>query len=356
MTRVPLASIAPLAFATLLGVSACNAGDLSASLATGRCDASGQCAPGYVCEPQSWQCTAVVALSSGGTHAVSSPTGLGGTTPVVSSGGAASPNGGSTSLSGASSIGGTASTVSSSGASAGYTGAPSGGASGGATASSSGGIAATGGAPATGGSSAAGGITTVDAAACTQDGCPCANGWVICGGECVDLASSPQHCGTCSNRCDLSASALACGQTPRAGCSCAGDDTKCGDNSTTDKCLATTGACQCNGNGCVVGEVCLPNKKGVATCSCDGAGACSATQACCQGSGCVNLKTSESDCGFCGLACPTGFHCNGGGCQCVNKAACDAGGGGDCSPNGFCLCGNATCSAGQRCLASGQCG
>ena len=335
MTRLTLAGMAPLAFTTLFGVFACNAGDLSASLATGRCNASGQCAPGYVCEPHSWQCATVGASSSGGTPAVSSTSSLGGTRPVVSNGG---------------SSGGSSST------SAGFTGSPVGGASGGTTASSSGGMPATGGAPAIGGASAAGGTTTVDASACTQDGCPCANGWVICGGECVDIASSPQHCGTCSNQCDLSASALTCGQTPQVGCSCAGDNTKCGGNATTDLCVATTGTCQCNGIGCVVGEVCVLNKKGVSTCSCDNAGACSAAQTCCQGTGCVNLNTSESDCGVCGLACPTGFRCIGGGCQCPNKAACNAGVSGDCSPNGLCLCGNVTCAVGQRCLANGQCG
>jgi hypothetical protein len=190
---------------------------------------------------------------------------------------------------------------------------------------------------------------------CTRDGCPCGDGLVLCASQCVTL-SSAQHCGTCSNRCDLLGSALACGQGPPGVCTCAGDDTKCGGNADTAKCVSPSGVCLCSNVECARGELCRPNPKGVVTCSCDGAAACSSGQSCCQGKGCINLTTAESDCGLCGHACPAGFRCNSGSCRCGNKIACDAGGGGECSSTGFCQCGSSVCSAGQQCVAPGICG
>ncbi len=330
----------PLSHAALtLALLGCNAGDLSAALGSGRCDSAGLCATGYMCEQSSWRCVALGASSSGGTGVTSTSSSIGGTS--LTSAGATSTAG----------IGGTSFT------SAGATSIGGLGAAGGAPDVGGGPGTTTGGnsvIPATGGSASAGGTSSTQSTACTTDGCPCADGHVLCGGSCLEL-TDVQHCGACSNRCDLLGSRLTCDQDPLKGCSCAGDDTKCGDDPAATKCGAN-GACECSGVACARGEICRADAKGVPACSCDGAAACRTGLSCCQGKGCLNLSTAETDCGSCGHTCPTGFRCNAGTCRCGNNIACDPSGTAVCSPTGFCQCNGVVCSAGQRCVAAGVCG
>src|SRR5512145_2907285 len=44
----------------------CDSGDLSSYLSQGRCDASGRCAAGYVCDSDSWECFARGTVTAGG--------------------------------------------------------------------------------------------------------------------------------------------------------------------------------------------------------------------------------------------------------------------------------------------------
>ncbi len=359
----------------------CNASDLSASLASGRCDAAGRCAAGYVCDQKLWECVPLGEGPAGGTGPESKSSSTTGTSAIGGSAGgsslpfSSSKSGGTTFASGgatggtepvsvSSATGGT--TLAAGGAQGGTHSASSwdfGGtfANGGVSASSVGGIAGTGGigtsaggsfsggtssntegglatsggsvalasttSSTSGGESNLGGTTAVQGTSCTQDGCPCGTGRVLCGGTCLEL-TGVQHCGACSNRCDLAGSTLACEVIVQPTCSCAGDDSRCGSDPAEARCAAATGLCLCNGVECARGEICRPDSKGVATCSCDGASTCSAQRVCCQGRGCVNPQTDELNCGACGQACPEKFRCESGICRCGNSVACDAAGGG----------------------------
>ncbi|NMC71332.1 MAG: hypothetical protein GYA57_14875 [Myxococcales bacterium] len=154
-----------------------------------------------------------------------------------------------------------------------------------------------------------------DAGADGAPDAPCPPGYATCDTSCVDLNSSPEHCGAC-------------------------------------------------GRACAAGEVCNEGRC---------AGSCTPGLTDCMGA-CVDLQTDEAHCGGCGLACGAGESCIGGACLCVPACAgreCGSDGcGGTCPPGcsggwicgaaGRCECaglpcGSACCYAGQVCTGSACC-
>lgn len=113
-----------------------------------------------------------------------------------------------------------------------------------------------------------------------------------CGGACVDLDQSP-NCGGCGNVC--------------------------------------TGSMQCLGGSCQTSANCA-NAMVSSTCSVDGG-----TGSCCDGQCTADVRSSDSNCGGCGRACPSGATCVNGNCT------TDAGVTSDCSQ---------TCAPGAACVGS----
>jgi hypothetical protein len=121
--------------------------------------------------------------------------------------------------------------------------------------------------------------------------CPPAN---LCGGACVDLGSTPAHCGACGHACPPGAACTA------GACVCPGGATECGGACTDTK----TDAKNCGGCGkaCSGGFSCV-------------AGSCFCPKATC-GEACVDLAVDTQNCGGCGKACPVGATCQQGQCTC----------------------------------------
>jgi hypothetical protein len=128
---------------------------------------------------------------------------------------------------------------------------------------------------------------------------PCADGLTLCGLECVDLRTSPQHCGSCDSAC---ATGTAC-----EGGSCAGGCVEgllecghgCVDPQTDPQ---HCGAC---GYACQEGALCAAGSCGVA---------CPDPYTDCDGV-CVDLQSSVQHCGACNARCAVGTFCVGGTCQ-----------------------------------------
>ena len=128
-------------------------------------------------------------------------------------------------------------------------------------------------------------------------------GLTECGGDCVDLLSDEQHCGSCGSAC---AAGYIC-TSGNCSLSCpvglievAGT---CVDpNSDEDYCGATPSN---PGSSCADGQFCT---DGVCTLSCP------TGQAECYGL-CSSLDTDEANCGACGNVCGTGEYCASGVCQ-----------------------------------------
>src|SRR5690606_41575562 len=90
---------------------------------------------------------------------------------------------------------------------------------------------------------------------------------------------------------------------------------------------------------------------------------CSEGQTCCQGSGCVKLRTFLGSCGICGIGCRPGEACVDGGCQCDGGTGCGDGlnccgppGAKQCvdAANSLCDCGGVVCQQGQDCCDDGM--
>lgn len=126
----------------------------------------------------------------------------------------------------------------------------------------------------------------------------CPKGQVSCNGDCVDLASDPDHCGACGLVCNSSevCSAGSCSLSCQAGLT--NCDRACvslrGDR---DHC----GGC---GQTCPSGNVC---SDGVCAVSCQE----QLTE--CDGS-CVNAAKDRLNCGGCGVVCAPGELCSNGTC------------------------------------------
>ena len=162
------------------------------------------------------------------------------------------------------------------------------------------------------------------------DGSSC---WgAVCGGECVDVGSSPKHCGGCDQACSaaevcsLGKCAAACGGGTSA---CSG---ACVDLSVDAQ---HCGACD---HACASGQVCSAG-------AC--AAGCAAGQTVCAGS-CVDTQTSPKHCGACGAGCVLGA-CLGGKCHCENAAKDGSETDVDCG--GACV----GCAAGKACQAAADC-
>ena len=195
----------------------------------------------------------------------------------------------------------------------------------------------------------------------------CAPGQTVCAGACVATTSDPANCGACGTVCPARANALQVCAAGHCAMVCNAGYADC-DGMAANGCEAATGndptSCGACGRACPGGTNARP--------ACD-SGRC--TLACnpgfedCDGmtaNGCeADLRSSVSNCGACGNACPAvshgsatctagscGFACTAGWADCNGNASdgCEA----DLNGSANCgHCGNA-CPAGQPCY-SGTC-
>lgn len=155
-----------------------------------------------------------------------------------------------------------------------------------------------------------------------DDGDACAAGRERCGSVCLDLASDPEHCGSCdvvcaaADVCDAGECVAQCrdGRVPcaRACVDLQTDPFHCGDCSEVCDLGGECVAADCK-DAC--GDACDRNREVCVDQEC----ACRTGFSSCGGA-CVNLDTDPMHCGECGLGCD-GSPCGGGECQ---PAGCDA--------------------------------
>ncbi|HEX5657576.1 MAG TPA: hypothetical protein VFX59_10295 [Polyangiales bacterium] len=221
---------------------------------------------------------------------------------------------------------------------------------------------------------------------CTAGAVQCAQGYERCGGPngfCVDQQTDNNNCGGCGQFCDTGESCV------NGACTCAATSTMCSGQidscSDTTKSEAHCGAC---GNSCAAGqggvfEACISGACAacgsenepccdnggftiIPTCAqgltCEGgAGAVGSKCTCAAGStkcgdACVDLKTSNANCGECGNACEGGESCLSAdgvascqACGGAGEACCTTinpllrcRGGRTCGPDNTCVIGNAS--------------
>jgi hypothetical protein len=135
----------------------------------------------------------------------------------------------------------------------------------------------------------------------TGEPIPCPEGQASCGGECVDLASDPRHCGACDNPCGDSRECV------EGECLCLEGLTVCGGscvNTNTDPlhCGGCNNACE-EGLVCSNGRCSLVCDEGLTNC----------------GGACVDIMTDLMHCGGCFEACGAvegaNAQCTGGSCE-----------------------------------------
>jgi len=121
---------------------------------------------------------------------------------------------------------------------------------------------------------------------------------MVCGINCIDPNSDPEHCGGCDRRCegeDVCSQGACVSECPGGKSTCGAE---CVD---TDTAHANCGAC---GRACASDETC---QQGVCTSGCsDGLTECEG--------GCFDLQTATDHCGACGAACSADQRCRGGTC------------------------------------------
>ncbi len=132
----------------------------------------------------------------------------------------------------------------------------------------------------------------------------------LCGSQCVDLMTSLDDCGACSNTCPTAANGSATCAGGKCGITCNANFHACGGTCAANVSPSTCGA-QCT--ACPVGA------HAVATCNDVQCGLeCQAGFADCDGNatdGCeVDVATSATDCGACGHSCEGGA-CSHGTCS-----------------------------------------
>ncbi|MBS2032478.1 MAG: hypothetical protein JST54_31570 [Deltaproteobacteria bacterium] len=180
-----------------------------------------------------------------------------------------------------------------------------------------------------------------------------------CGTTCSSLDADPENCGGCGVTCgpgQLCANTLCtlanCANADAGGADCAiggGQAGVCCEGACVDPLSASTDCGMC-GISCAVGETCTNGicassfVIGCTSSPCQPGSSCSAqdvcvlngcsemteasaclasdgTQGTCCGGTCVATRSSRTDCGSCGNACPVGQTCTGG--ACVAGGACD---------------------------------
>ena len=143
-----------------------------------------------------------------------------------------------------------------------------------------------------------------------NDGPACGIGKTCCpGAGCVDLKSDPLHCNSCEKACATGESCVS-GNCKQTSCS---------------------PSCALNSNECV---------DGVCFCSTGSAPgpACTGSQTCCPGQGCIDLLFDPANCAKCGNKCGAQQQCCNGQCK-LYTLPCAVG----------TTCGNGTCSVGTQC-------
>lgn len=129
----------------------------------------------------------------------------------------------------------------------------------------------------------------------------CAPEQTRCLGRCVDLSSSPIHCGACANVCSAGANSVAVCAAGRCAQVCADGFANC-DGDASNGCEVDTRTSVDHCGAC--GRACAAPMGATAMCA---AGVCSScpmgTTAC--GSRCVDLQTDSAHCGTCGNGCGT---------------------------------------------------
>ncbi|TNE51029.1 MAG: hypothetical protein EP343_06215 [Deltaproteobacteria bacterium] len=158
----------------------------------------------------------------------------------------------------------------------------------------------------------------------------CPQGQVECSSQCVNLQTHPQNCGSCETTCKLFQ------QCVQGKCQCPPNQTLCGDrcvsNDTDPRhCGACNKACAAE-ESCVKGA-CQRCTSAQNTC---GKTCCPSPYTCCNDA-CVQLKTSQTHCGACGVACKAGEFCCQGTCKNILQDTQHCGG-----------CG-VTCQQGETC-------
>ena len=193
------------------------------------------------------------------------------------------------------------------------------------------------------------GLFLVALAACGEAPAPapasCSEGETLCAGQCVDLNTNRENCGSCDRNCG---SSEVCDGSGQCALSCQDGLSDCdGTCSNLDSDNQNCGSC---GRTCLEGEICDGNGQCALSCQ-DGLSDCDGN--------CSNLASDNQNCGSCGKACAAGDVCYGNG-QCA--LSCQSGltdCSGTCSnlasDNKNCgSCGKA-CAAGDVCNGNGQC-
>lgn len=173
--------------------------------------------------------------------------------------------------------------------------------------------------------------------ACSNGKCQCPNAnETACGNTCVNLANGIdtdtsgntliKNCGACGVTCMANAACT------NGKCACPGaptTDVYCDENRTTGAtdgnfaCIVpdTTKNCGDCGVACIDDSECrtAANANGPEDFSCVCIGA-DAGKTHCAGSGCVDPRTDEQNCGVCGRQCPKDISCTNSQCQCPAAA------------------------------------
>ena len=133
---------------------------------------------------------------------------------------------------------------------------------------------------------------------CAAGECVCPAEYV-CGSDCADRRTDPNHCGTCFNKCPTLA------QCVSSTCTCPNNaPSVCGSS-----CVNTdTDALHCGGcnHECAPGYVCNNGQCTCPTTSCGGV--------------CVDTQNDAQHCGGCNKPCPPGAVCQSGTCVCPPTA------------------------------------